>query len=98
MGLELEDRGSKLGLVGLDFDFKTAVHSGSIESQQKTKKGLDCSLVTLQSDLPVRSERKAELQGSWKVADESRMNNIAVEAQKRKGEQELSERDRKSVV
>lgn len=81
-------------LAGLDFDFKTAVHSASIESQQKNKKGLDCSQVTLQSDLPVRSEREAELQGSWKVADESRMNNISVEAQKRKGDQELSERTR----
>lgn len=91
---ELEDRGSKLGLAELDFDFKTAVHSGSIESEQKTKKGLDCSLVTLQSNLPIRSEREEELQGSWKVADESRMNNIAVEAQKRKADQELAERTR----
>lgn len=83
-----------MGLAGLDFDFKTAVHSESIESQQKTEKGLDYSLVTLQSNLLIRSEREGELQGSRKVADESRMNNIDVEAQKRKVDQELLERTR----
>lgn len=83
-----------MGLAALDFDFKTAVHCESIELQQKTEKGLDYSLVTLQSSLPVWSETEEELQGSRKVADESRMNNIAVEAQKRKADQELVERNR----